>query len=131
MVCGLKHSDFRRFSRAMCRVAMAMCSASAVISDCESVQSRYSLCNQRPRGTHSHPGQWKSELKQFLLKYSEIPRSSCACKACERSIRRGLHGKFKGEFGLNKTPKKKRNVTVYKVVAKRLNLVVLILQMSV
>ena len=69
MVCGLKHSDFRRFSRAMCRVAMAMCSASAVISDCESVQSRYSLCNQCPRGTHSHPGQWKSELKQFLLRY--------------------------------------------------------------
>ena len=103
-----------------------MCSASAVISDCESVpgqQSRCTLCKQCLRGTHSHPGQWKSELQQFLLKYSEIPGSSCVCKACERSIRRGLHGKYKGKFGLNKTS----NCAVYQVAAKPLNVVVLIL----
>ena len=37
------------------------------------------------------------------------------CKACECSIRRGLHGKYKGEFGLNKTSKKKAmmHVVVY------------------
>ena len=60
--------------------AMAMSSASAVISDCDGVpgqQSRCTLCKQPLRGTHSHPGQWKSELQQFLLKYSEIPGSAC------------------------------------------------------
>ena len=44
--------------------------ASAVISDCDSVpgqQSRCTLCKERLRGRHSHPGQWKSELQQFLL----------------------------------------------------------------
>ena len=66
------------------------------------------LCKLPLRGTHSHPGQWKSELQQFLLKYSEIRRSSCVCKACEDSIRRGLDGKYKGEFGLNKTSKRKQ-----------------------
>ena len=82
---------------------MTMSSASAVISGCDSVpgqQSYCTLCKQPLRGTHSHPGQWKSELQQFLLNYSEIPGSSCVCKACEHSIRRGLHGKYKGEFGL-------------------------------
>ena len=68
---------------------MAMSSASAVISDCDGVpgqQSRCTLCKQRLRGARSHPGQWKSELQQFLLKYSEISGSSCVCKACEHSI---------------------------------------------
>ena len=69
---------------------MAMSSASAVISDCDGIpgqQSRCILCKQPVRGTHSHPGQWKSELQLFLLKYSEIRGSSCVrvCKACERS----------------------------------------------
>ena len=85
---------------------MTMSSASAVISDCDGVpgqQSRSTLCKQPLRGTHSHPGQWKSELQHFLLKYSEIPGNSCVCKACERSIRRG---KYKG---LNKTSKRKSN----------------------
>ena len=49
-------------------------------------------------GRHTHPGQWKSELQQFLLKYSEIPGSSCVCRTCDRSIRRGLHGKYKSEY---------------------------------
>ena len=100
------NSESRTFSKATCCVAMAMSSASAVIRDCESVpgtQGRCTLCKQPLRGTHSHPGRWKSELQQFLLKYSEIRGSSCVCKACARSIRRGLHGKYKGEFGLNKT----------------------------
>ena len=55
---------------------MAMSSDSAVISDCDGVpgeQSRCTLCKQPLRGKHSHPGQWKSELQQFLLKYSVIP----------------------------------------------------------
>ena len=74
----------------------AMSSTSAVIGDCDGVpgqQSRCTLCKQPLRGTHSHAGQRKSELQQFLLKYSEIPRSSCVCKACDLRIRRGLHGK--------------------------------------
>ena len=52
---------------------MEMSSASAVIGDCDGVpgqQSRCTLCKLPLRGTHSHPGQWKSELQQFLLKYS-------------------------------------------------------------
>ena len=70
--------------------------------DCESgvpgQQSRCSLCRERLRDAHSHPGQWKSEVQQFLLKYTEITVSSCVCKSCERSLRRGMSGKFKGEF---------------------------------
>ena len=48
---------------------MAMSSASAVISDCDVVPGQQSRiqCKQPVRGTHSHPGQWKSELRQFLL----------------------------------------------------------------
>ena len=40
------------------------------MSDCDGVpgqQSRCTLCKERLRGRHSHPGQWKSELHQFLL----------------------------------------------------------------
>ena len=89
----------------------AMSSASAVIGDCDGVpgqQSHCTLCKQPLRGTvHSHPGQWKSELQQFPLKYSEIPGSSCVCKACDLRVRRGLHGKYKGDLGLNKTSKRK------------------------
>ena len=69
--------------------------------ECESgfsgEQSRCSLCRERLRSQHTHFGQWKSELQQFLLKYTEIP-ASCVCKACERSIRRGFDGKFVGEY---------------------------------
>ena len=39
-----------------------------MISDCDGVpgqQSRCTLCNQRLRGQHSHPGQWKSELQDI------------------------------------------------------------------
>ena len=56
------------FSRATCWLAMAMSSVSALISDCEGVpgqQSRCTPCNQRLRGRHSHPGQWKSELQDI------------------------------------------------------------------
>ena len=101
---------------------MAMSSASAVISDCDGVpgqQSRCTLCKGRLRGRHTHPGQWKSELQQFL-QYSEIPGSSCVCRTCDRTIRRGLHGKYKGEYipCWSKTLQKKSNVAVYQVVAK-------------
>ena len=40
------------------------------MSDCDGVpgqQSRCTLCKEHLRGRHSHPGQWKSELQQFLL----------------------------------------------------------------
>ena len=95
--------------------------ASAVISDCDGVTGQQSRCTRWKEcltGTHSPPGQWKSELQQFLLKCSEIPGSSRVCKACECSIRPGLHGQYKGEFGLNKTSRKKSNVSVCQVVAK-------------
>ena len=62
------------------------------------VQRRCSLCKERLRDAHSHPGQWKSELQQFLLTYSKVSVGSCVCKPCERSMRRELDGKFKGEF---------------------------------
>ena len=52
-------------------------------------QSRCSLCRERLRSQHTHFWQWKSELQQFFLKYTEIP-ASCVCKACKRSIRRGF-----------------------------------------
>ena len=46
-------------------------------------QSR-SLCREHVRSQHTHFGQWKSELQQFLLlKYTEIP-ASCVCMACDR-----------------------------------------------
>ena len=80
---------------------MAISSASAVISDCDGVpgqQTHCTQCKERLRGKHSHPGQWKSELQQFLLKYSEIPGSLCVCKACELSIQQGLHGKYEAEY---------------------------------
>ena len=47
-------------------------------------QSCCSRCRERLRSQHTHFGQWKSELQQFLLKYTEIPAS------CTRSIRRGF-----------------------------------------
>ena len=112
MRCGMQPKIFSVANVLQSRVlsSEAMFSASAVIGDCDGVpgqQSRCTLCKQPLRGTHSHPGQWKSELQQFLLKYSEIPRSSCVCTACDLRIRRGLHGKYKGEFGLNRTSRKK------------------------
>ena len=61
-------------------------------------QSRCTLCRERLRGAHSHPGQWNRELQQFLLKHTEIRMSACVCKPCERSMRRGLGGQFVGEF---------------------------------
>ena len=61
-------------------------------------QNRCSLCRERLRHMHSHPGQWKSELQQFLLRYGEVALGSCVCKACERSLRRGMSGKFKGDY---------------------------------
>ena len=68
--------------------------------DCENgvpgQESRCSLCRERLRGAHSYPGQWKSELQQFLLKHTEIPLSYCVCKSCERNLRRGMSGK--GDF---------------------------------
>ena len=57
-----------------------MSSALAVISDCDGIPGQHScctLCKQPLRVTQSHPGEWKSELQQFILNYSEIPRSSC------------------------------------------------------
>ena len=102
---------------------MAMSSVSAVISDCDCVpgqQSHCSLCKGHLSGRHTHPGQWKNELQQ---KYSEIPGSSCVCGACELSVRRGLHGKYKGEYiprWIKQALKKKSNV---EVVAKPPNIV--------
>ena len=61
---------------------MAKSSASAVISDYDGVPGQRSdctLCKQPLRGTHSHPGQWKSEFQQFL-NYSEIPGSSLSAR---------------------------------------------------
>ena len=46
-------------------------------------QSRCSLCREHLRSLQTQ--QWKSELEQFLLKYTEI-EVSCVCKACECSI---------------------------------------------
>ena len=48
---------------------MVMSSASAVISGVPGQQSRCTLCKQPLMGTHSHPGQRKSELQQFFLRY--------------------------------------------------------------
>ena len=53
-------------------------------------QSRCTLCRERLRGAHIHPRQWKCELQQFLLKYTDMPMSACVCKPCEHSIGRGL-----------------------------------------
>ena len=56
----------------VCRVfsSKAMSSVSAVIGNCDGVpgqQSWCTLCKQPLRATHSHPGQWKSEL------YTAVP----------------------------------------------------------
>ena len=51
------------------------------------LQRLCSLCKEHLRDAHSHPGQWKSELQQFLLTYSKRSVSSCL-----------LDVKFKGEF---------------------------------
>ena len=45
------------------------------------MQSCCFLCRERLR-SHTYFGEWKSELQQFLLKYS----ASCVCKAWERRI---------------------------------------------
>ena len=38
-------------------------------------------------------------MQQFLLKHTEtVPLSSCICRPCERSLRRGISGNFKGDF---------------------------------
>ena len=46
-------------------------------SACQGMQSRCALCHERLGDVHSHPGQWKCELQQFLLRYTDIPLSSC------------------------------------------------------
>ena len=74
MRCGVWPKIFSISNVLQSRVlsSEAMSSASAVIGDCDGVpgqQSRCILCKQPLRGTHSHPGQWKSELQQFLLRY--------------------------------------------------------------
>ena len=44
-------------------------------------QSHCSLCRECLKSQHTHFGQWKGELQQFLLRYTEIPASR-VCKAC-------------------------------------------------
>ena len=101
MVCSPKNSYSRKFPTATWRRNLQVKMSSVAKSshrDCTGnvydEQSRCTLCREHLRGAHSHPGQWKCELQQFLLKYTEIPMSACVCKPCERSIRRGLGGKF-------------------------------------
>ena len=65
-------------------------------SPSQSPEIRCALCHEHLKDAHSHPGQWNSELQQFLLQYTTVPLSSCVCKADEVSIRRGLGGKQKG-----------------------------------
>ena len=65
-------------------------------SPSQSPEIQCALCHERLKDAHSHPGQWNSELQQFLLQYTTVPLSSCVCKADEVSIRRGLGGKQKG-----------------------------------
>ena len=79
------------------------------------------------RDTHSHPGQWKSELQQFLLKYGEIPGSSCVCKAFERSIWQELDDKFKVEFIPRWIKQGISNVALFQAVAKSPSVVVCLL----
>ena len=61
---------------------------------------RCSLRKRHLRRLHSDPEQWNGELQQFLLQYTDIPDPLhvCVCKADELSIRKGLSGKYKGEF---------------------------------
>ena len=59
-------------------------------SACKSTQSRCALCYERMKDVHSHPGQWKSDLQQFLLQYTTIPLTSCVCRADPDSIKKGL-----------------------------------------
>lgn len=73
-------------------------SSESCSSACLGTQSRCALCHERLRSAHTHPGQWKSDVQQFLLQYSNIPLSSCVCKADEVSVRKGLTGKFQGDF---------------------------------
>ena len=99
VVCGHKFVCSRP---PLCHVARMMMSSgqegdSVSASQCS--QSHCALCNKRLRDAHSHPGQWKSELQQFLLSYSAIPLSSCVCKANKRSLRRGLSGRFYPTMG--------------------------------
>ena len=61
----------------------ALCSYKQYMNVRAGFQSR-SLCRERVRSQHTHFGQWKSELQQFLLlKYTEIPASR-VCMACDR-----------------------------------------------
>ena len=101
---------------------MAMSSASAVISDCDGVpgqQSHCTLCKQPLRGTHSHPGQWKSELLQSTVRYpgahvSARPVIVASDGDCMANTKDNLF-----PVGLNKTSKKISLVmAVYQVVAK-------------
>ena len=101
MVCGPINWAFAKVLPRHVARKMA-CRAASTEGDCKNgvpgQQKRCSLCRERLRGAHSHPGQWKSELQQFLMKYTKIPTASCVCKACERSVRRGFDGKCKGDF---------------------------------
>ena len=68
------------------------------MSGCEKVLSHCALCKERLKDIHSHPGRWKVELQQFLLRYSAVPLTACVCRADEISIKKGLAGNFKGDF---------------------------------
>jgi len=48
------------------------------VSVCQG-QTHCALCHKRLKGVHSHPGQWKCELQQFLQQYSTIPLESGVC----------------------------------------------------
>ena len=50
------------------------------LARCQKVLSHCALCKERLKDVHSHPGQWKVELQQFLLRYrlySAVPLPVC------------------------------------------------------
>ena len=62
---------------------------SGKMSGCKKVVSHCALCKERLKDVHSHPGRWKVELQQFLLRYSDVPLTACVCRADEISIKKG------------------------------------------
>ena len=57
---------------------------------CNGTQSLCALCHECLKDVHSYPGQWQSDLQQFLLQYTTIPLSSCVCRANQVSLVKGL-----------------------------------------
>ena len=70
MLTGMEMKNCFIFTKCSQAIIVGWVSLAKVLSHC-------ALCKERLKDVHSHPGQWKVELQQFLLRYSAAPLTVC------------------------------------------------------